>query len=148
LTAPFSFERILQSQPRELVMTTFHIAHFQYWENYGAHDWDGVGSCPQHWKAKGGHEVELTSPKDFSTFPENSEYCRYDLLEVKSYDMGAQLGAVLHTLQSEACSEELEYYQHCAESEIIFKKCIDILVSQGKISLTKIDYYSTQWRLL
>jgi len=23
-------------------------------ENYGAHDWDGKGECPQYWKAKGG----------------------------------------------------------------------------------------------
>jgi hypothetical protein len=23
-------------------------------ENYGAHDWDGVGECPQYWKFKGG----------------------------------------------------------------------------------------------
>lgn len=28
----------------------------QVYENYGAHDWDGVGSCPQYWKAKGGDE--------------------------------------------------------------------------------------------
>ncbi len=26
----------------------------QYRENYGAHDWDGVGECPQYWKSKGG----------------------------------------------------------------------------------------------
>lgn len=24
----------------------------QVYENYGAHDWDGVGKCPQRWKAK------------------------------------------------------------------------------------------------
>lgn len=23
-------------------------------ENYGAHDWDGEGECPQYWKCKGG----------------------------------------------------------------------------------------------
>jgi hypothetical protein len=28
----------------------------QYMENYGAHDWDGKGSCPQHWKFKGGED--------------------------------------------------------------------------------------------
>lgn len=35
----------------------------QYKENYGAHDWDGEGTCPQYWKNKGGHRfvVELTS---------------------------------------------------------------------------------------
>ncbi len=29
----------------------------QYKENYGAHDWDGVGACPQYWKFKGGDEI-------------------------------------------------------------------------------------------
>jgi hypothetical protein len=28
----------------------------QIYENYGAHDWDGVGECPQYWKAKGGDD--------------------------------------------------------------------------------------------
>ena len=32
----------------------------QYMENYGAHDWDGVGACPQYWKAKGGSEYKVT----------------------------------------------------------------------------------------
>ena len=26
----------------------------QFRENYGAHDWDGRGECPQNWKSKGG----------------------------------------------------------------------------------------------
>lgn len=26
----------------------------QFRENYGAHDWDGKGACPQYWKNKGG----------------------------------------------------------------------------------------------
>jgi len=28
----------------------------QYMENYGAHDWDGQGACPQYWKFKGGED--------------------------------------------------------------------------------------------
>lgn len=28
-------------------------------ENYGAHDWDGEGACPQYWKAKGGSDYYL-----------------------------------------------------------------------------------------
>ena len=28
----------------------------QYMENYGAHDWNGEGECPQYWKAKGGND--------------------------------------------------------------------------------------------
>lgn len=30
------------------------VINTQVRENYGAHDWDGVGECPQYWKCKGG----------------------------------------------------------------------------------------------
>lgn len=33
----------------------------QIHENYGAHDWDGKGTCPQYWKAKGGSEYKITN---------------------------------------------------------------------------------------
>ena len=29
-------------------------------ENYGAHDWDGEGACPQYWKFKGGSDYKIT----------------------------------------------------------------------------------------
>ena len=29
-------------------------------ENYGAHDWDGVGVCPQYWKMKGGNDYMIS----------------------------------------------------------------------------------------
>ena len=32
-----------------------HI-YTQNQENYGAHDWDGVGECPEYWKFKGGSD--------------------------------------------------------------------------------------------
>jgi len=31
------------------------IIQTQIRENYGAHDWDGEGECPQYWKFKGGN---------------------------------------------------------------------------------------------
>ena len=31
----------------------------QVYENYGAHDWDGQGECPQYWKAKGGNDYRV-----------------------------------------------------------------------------------------
>jgi len=30
------------------------VINTQICENYGAHDWDGRGACPQRWKFKGG----------------------------------------------------------------------------------------------
>ena len=32
----------------------------QFRENYGAHNWDGEGECPQHWKSKGGSKKMTT----------------------------------------------------------------------------------------
>jgi len=31
------------------------IIQTQMSENYGSHDWDGIGECPQYWKMKGGN---------------------------------------------------------------------------------------------
>jgi len=42
----------------------------QNYENYGAHDWDGVGECPQYWKAKGGSDYVV---KNFTNFNNTSE---------------------------------------------------------------------------
>ena len=36
------------------------VIHTQYQENYGAHDWDGKGVCPQYWKFKDGTEYKIT----------------------------------------------------------------------------------------
>ena len=40
------------------------VIHTQYSENYGAHDWDGTGECPQYWKMKGGSEFKILGVPD------------------------------------------------------------------------------------
>ena len=42
----------------------------QIQENYGAHDWDGVGECPQYWKAKGGNDYVVKKFKDLNAVTE------------------------------------------------------------------------------
>jgi len=42
----------------------------QVYENYGAHDWDGVGECPQYWKAKGGNDYVVKKFKDINRVSE------------------------------------------------------------------------------
>ena len=37
----------------------------QVQENYGAHDWDGQGQCPQYWKFKGGSDYVVKNFRDF-----------------------------------------------------------------------------------
>ena len=39
----------------------------QVYENYGAHDWDGRGECPQYWKAKGGNDYVVKKFKGDAT---------------------------------------------------------------------------------
>jgi hypothetical protein len=69
-----------------------HI-YTQNQENYGAHDWDGVGECPQYWKFKGGEDffVPMGSRINSETataivmavrgdIEENSEYFRSDII--------------------------------------------------------------------
>jgi hypothetical protein len=48
------------------------IIETQYRENYGAHDWDGKGECPQYWKNKGGYFYVVTGvyAEDCEAFPE------------------------------------------------------------------------------
>ena len=40
------------------------VINTQHKENYGAHDWDGKGECPQYWKFKGGTTYVLPNFKD------------------------------------------------------------------------------------
>jgi hypothetical protein len=59
-------------------MTTFRlVVETQVRENYGAHEWDGTGACPQYWKFKGGRSVTVA---EFATRP-TDEQARAVLLE-------------------------------------------------------------------
>jgi hypothetical protein len=44
-------------------MAKLHI-YTQDQENYGAHDWDGKGECPQRWKFKGGQDFFVKGIKN------------------------------------------------------------------------------------
>jgi hypothetical protein len=67
-------------------------------ENYGAHDWDGEGECPQRWKFKGGAdffvpkfkggEAEATTAVMAlrSSIEEHNEYFRREVLGWKLVD--------------------------------------------------------------
>ena len=57
-------------------------------ENYGAHDWDGVGSVPQYWKNKGGSEyivddIEHFVAIDDDFFAKNIKSIVYDYIAPK-----------------------------------------------------------------
>lgn len=62
----------------------------QYMENYGAHDWDGIGKCPEFWKMKGGYQYKiLGAPSDADPY-EIAKLCNieYDDIGSKEYVIG------------------------------------------------------------
>ena len=57
-------------------------------ENYGAHDWNGVGTVPQYWKNKGGSEyivddIEHFVAIDDDFFAKNIKSIVYDYIAQK-----------------------------------------------------------------
>lgn len=73
------------------------VIETQVYENYGAHDWDGIGECPQYWKAKGGASVKVKGVEvgmDYSAvvdsvrsqIEENTDYYRVSII---GYDVEA-----------------------------------------------------------
>jgi hypothetical protein len=54
-------------------------------ENYGAHDWDGTGACPQYWKFKGGSEFKVTNVPLNIAYDEVVEMVRSDIEESNDF---------------------------------------------------------------
>ena len=86
----------------------------QYMENYGAHDWDGEGACPQHWKFKGGedyfYQLGDAQPSD-EHIAELVEVLRgrieYDNEGARNYIVG--YGVVADDYMTEFERSQLEY---------------------------------------
>jgi hypothetical protein len=51
-----------------------HTVQTQYRENYGAHNWDETGECPQYWKNKGGETYVLYPSVDVIEFEKAISY--------------------------------------------------------------------------
>jgi|GEM_PF-3912904 len=70
------------------------IIDTQYRENYGAHDWDGEGECPQRWKNKGGSSIKISGAPEstnllaleslaFDAFSHYDDFCEEFVLGVR-----------------------------------------------------------------
>jgi hypothetical protein len=66
------------------------VIRTQFMENYGAHDWDGTGECPQYLKMKGGSEYKITNVPlnidyqevvSMANVEKDNEYCREYILD-------------------------------------------------------------------
>ena len=61
----------------QLLITT------QIQENYGAHDWDGEGECPQYWKFKGGNDYKYSLGSQVRNAEALQELARYFILNIE-----------------------------------------------------------------
>jgi len=92
----------------QLLITT------QTQENYGAHDWDGVGECPQYWKFKGGQDYKYSlgsTLRNADTIQEIVEYFRPRIEEDNDYYRNHIIGyeVVADDYLTEFEQSQLEY---------------------------------------
>ena len=86
----------------------------QYMENYGAHDWDGQGECPQHWKFKGGEDYFYPLGQFQPNAEHIEELVEYFRKEVEWNDVGSRqyivgYGIVEDSFMTEFEKSQLEY---------------------------------------
>jgi len=92
----------------QLLITT------QVQENYGAHDWDGEGACPQYWKFKGGNDYKYalgSQLRNADTIQEIVEYFRPQIEEDNEYYRNHIIGyeVVADDYLTEFEQSQLEY---------------------------------------
>jgi len=93
-------------------------------ENYGAHDWDGTGECPQYWKFKGGSDYYL----GLEGFRPEHEFADKNLEQIVDSvrdqvewdDLGSRQYIVGYKIVEDDYMTEYEQSQLEYEGEILF----------------------------
>jgi|TARA_B110000483_G_C18138521_1_gene520484 hypothetical protein len=75
------------------------IIQTQYRENYGSHDWDETGECPQYWKNKGGSTYVVHASSD------------EEIRNVINYSNDFSEEYVMHIEEYDPCNEVFEPWQ-------------------------------------
>ena len=102
----------------------------QYMENYGAHDWDGQGECPQRWKFKGGEDYFYDlgpAGRSEEALAELVNALRprfeYDHEGARNYMVG--YGVVADDYMTEFERSQLEYDGHIAYPAVMLQPLVD-----------------------
>ena len=95
------------------------VIQTQYCENYGAHDWDGVGACPQYWKFKGGSQYKITGVPEGVDAEEVVDMVRSDIEHKSDY---AEEYIVGWTTEQDDWLSDFERSQLEYEGEIRYKE--------------------------
>ena len=98
----------------------------QYMENYGAHDWDGEGECPQRWKMKGGEDyfyqlgTEVPSDEHLAELVEVlRKRIEWDDVGSRNYLIG--YGVVADDYMTEFERSQLEYEGRVAHPAVMLQ---------------------------
>lgn len=83
----------------------------QVYENYGAHDWDGTGECPQYWKPKGGSDYVIRNVDECDMIEVIVDRVRPQIEESSDFFMETILGykVVADDYLTEFERNQLEY---------------------------------------
>lgn len=96
----------------------------QYMENYGSHDWDGEGECPQRWKFKGGEDyfVPLDGFRPNHEFAEKKLAMIVDSVrdQIEWENFGSRQYVVSYTIVDDNYMTDYERSQLEYEGRVIF----------------------------
>ena len=112
----------------------------QVYENYGAHDWNGQGECPQYWKAKGGSEYKITD------IPLNVDFEEIvTAANVEKNNIYIEESIVSWSIENDDYLSSFEKSQLEYEGEIVYKE--PVIEYSDLAALHSIDQYEDQARV-
>ena len=105
----------------------FAVIQTQHLENYGAHDWDGEGDCPQYWKPKGGNTYIFTCSIEENMDPKWWERveaaCTSKSEYFEEYSIGETVVDDIDFNVADHCAEwDAPYYGTVKEDRISFHR--------------------------
>lgn len=92
----------------------------QYMENYGAHDWDGQGECPQYWKMKGGEDYFFPLGPHGRSEEALAELVEYFRKDVEWDDIGSRQYIINYTVVADDYMTQFERDQLEYEGKITY----------------------------
>ena len=106
------------------------IVQTQHMENYGAHDWDGQGECPQRWKPKGGNTYIFNCSVEDNMDPEwwarVEAACTSKSDYFEEYSVGETVVDDVDFRVSDHCADwDAPYYGTIKDDRISFHRTIE-----------------------
>jgi len=127
-----------------------YVAQYQVHENYGAHDWDGQGECPNYWKAKGGSERHIATVPAHEThvvdqpkiaiaakdLADNDVYWRETLITVRTANLNpSTLRKVRDHLRKHEIDADYSYARYLYNFDYEFDWAANELIKRREIQV-------------